>query len=124
MYNKVTLVGRLGKEPEIRYTQDKTPIANLSIATTDYRKDSAGKSTPHTEWHRVVLFGKLAEIVRDRNLKKGSMILIEGSLRTRKWTDSKNQSRSTTEVIADVYTEIGNKSDDVGNTSNPPDDGF
>jgi len=125
MYNKVTIVGRLGREPEIRFTKDQKPIATLSVATTDYRKDqSTGKSIAQTEWHRVVLFDKLAEIVRERNPKKGSMILIEGSLRTRKWTDSNNQSRSTTEVIADVYTEIGNKSDDVGNTSNPPDDGF
>lgn len=117
MHNKVTLVGRLGKEPEIRYTQDKSPIANLSIATTDYRKDSAGKSTPHTEWHRVVLFGKLAEIVRDRNPKKGSMILIEGSLRTRKWQDSDKVDRYTTEIIGDIYTEIETKSDNSSNAS-------
>ncbi|GAB6142456.1 hypothetical protein JCM14076_31860 [Methylosoma difficile] len=117
MYNKVTLVGRLGKEPEIRYTQDKSPIANLSIATTDYRKDSAGKSTAHTEWHRVVLFGKLAETVRDRNPKKGSMILIEGSLRTRKWQDSDKVDRYTTEIIGDIYTEIETKSDNSSNAS-------
>ena len=61
--NKVTLVGRLGKEPEIRHTQDKAPIATLSLATTDYRKDSAGKSAPHTEWHRAVLFGVRLEVV-------------------------------------------------------------
>ncbi len=117
MHNKVTLLGRLGKEPEIRYTQDKSPIANLSIATTDYRKDSAGKSTPHTEWHRVVLFGKLAEIVRDRNPKKGAMILIEGSLRTRKWQDSDKVDRYTTEIIGDIYTEIETKSDNSSNAS-------
>ena len=120
MYNKITLLGRLGKEPEIRYTQDKAPIANLSIATTDYRKDVAGKSTPHTEWHRVVLFGKLAETVRDRNPKKGSMILIEGSLRTRKWQDSAKVDRYTTEIIADIYTEIETKSDNCSNASDDP----
>jgi single-strand DNA-binding protein len=117
MYNKVTLVGRLGKEPEIRHTQDKAPIATLSLATTDYRKDSAGKSTPHTEWHRAVLFGKLAEIVRDRNPKKGSMILIEGSLRTRKWQDNAKVDHYTTEIVADIYTEIGTKSENSSNAS-------
>ncbi|POZ50628.1 single-stranded DNA-binding protein [Methylovulum psychrotolerans] len=117
MHNSVTLVGRLGKEPEIRYTQEQAPIATLSIATTEYRKDGAAS---HTEWHRVVLFGKLAEIVRDRNPKKGSMILIEGSLRTRKWQDSAKVDRYTTEIIANIYTELGSKSEHSSNASDNP----
>ena len=116
MHNKAILVGRLGKEPEIRFTQDQKPIATLSIATTDYRHDgSTGKATAYTEWHRVVLFGKLAEVVQKRKPKTGLTVLVEGPLRTRKWQDSANVERYTTEIVADVYTELGSNADKTAN---------
>lgn len=98
--NKVILIGNLGADPEIRYTPGGAAVANVSIATTDSRKDKqSGEFTEHTEWHRVVFFNRLAEIVGEY-LRKGSKIYIEGRLQTRKWQDKGGNDRYTTEIVA------------------------
>ncbi|MBF0368678.1 MAG: single-stranded DNA-binding protein [Magnetococcales bacterium] len=100
--NRVQLIGNLGSDPEIRFTQDGRPIANLSLATSDSWNDKQGQRQERTEWHRVVVFGKLAEIIQ-QYLRKGSKIYIEGKLQTRKWTDQQGQDRYTTEVVLNPY---------------------
>ena len=97
--NKVILVGTLGADPDVKFTAQGQAIANLSVATSDEWNDKAtGQKQQKTEWHRVVIFGKLAEIVRDY-LKKGSQVYLEGKLQTRKWRDQSGQDRYSTEVI-------------------------
>jgi single-strand DNA-binding protein len=96
--NKVQLIGNVGQEPDIRFTQDGKPIANLSIATSDTWNDKQGQKQEKTEWHRVVAFGKLAEIIQ-QYVKKGSKLFVEGKLQTRKWTDKEGQDKYTTEII-------------------------
>ncbi|MBF0358635.1 MAG: single-stranded DNA-binding protein [Magnetococcales bacterium] len=96
--NKVQLIGNVGQEPEIRFTQDGRPIATLSIATSDTWNDKQGQKQEKTEWHRVVAFGKLAEIIQ-QYVKKGSKLFLEGKLQTRKWTDKDGQDRYTTEIV-------------------------
>jgi len=99
--NKVILIGRLGADPEVRYTAGGSAIVNLSIATNEMWKDKqTGESQERTEWNRVVFFGRLAEIVGEY-LKKGSRVYVDGSLRTRKWQDKSGNDRYTTEVVAD-----------------------
>lgn len=96
--NKVELIGNLGNDPEIRYMPSGGAVANLSIATTESWKDkTTGEKKEQTEWHRVVIFGKLAEIASEY-LRKGSKVFIEGSLRTRKWQDQAGVDRYTTEI--------------------------
>jgi len=98
--NKVILIGNVGKDPDIKATNNGSTIANISVATSESWKDkSTGQQQERTEWHRVVFFGRLAEIVRDY-LKQGSKVYIEGSLRTRKWQDQSGQDRYTTEIVA------------------------
>lgn len=96
--NKVILVGNLGRDPEVRTMQSGDKVANLNIATSERWRDREGNNQEKTEWHRVVIFGKVAEIA-ERYLKKGSKVLIEGQLQTRKWTDQSGQDRYTTEVV-------------------------
>jgi len=98
--NKVILVGNLGKDPEVRMTQEGTKIVNLALATSEYWRDKETQERKErTEWHRVVIFNeKLAEIA-DKYLRKGSKIYVEGQLQTRKWTDQNGQERYSTEVI-------------------------
>ncbi|MYF00060.1 MAG: single-stranded DNA-binding protein, partial [Gammaproteobacteria bacterium] len=97
--NKVILIGNLGRDPEIRYTPDGVAIANVTIATTDYWNDrNTGERQERTEWHRVVFFRKLAEIV-EQYLKKGSKVYVEGRLQTRSW-EQEGVKRYTTEIIA------------------------
>ncbi|MBP9217497.1 MAG: single-stranded DNA-binding protein [Sterolibacterium sp.] len=111
--NKVILVGNLGKDPEIRYTQSGEPIATLAVATRDQWKDKAsGEKKESTEWHRVSLFRKQAEIA-EQYMKKGSQIYIEGSLKTRKWQDRNGQERSTTEIVASHVTLLGRRQDNA-----------
>ena len=102
--NKVILVGNLGRDPEIRSTQDGLRIANFSLATSESWRDKAtGERKERTEWHRVVIFNeKLVEIV-EKYLKKGAKIYIEGALQTRKWTDNSGQERYSTEVVLQRY---------------------
>ena len=98
--NKVILIGNLGKDPEIRYTAGGAAIANVTIATSESWKDkNTGENVEKTEWHRVVFFNRLAEIVGEY-VKKGSKIYVEGRLQTRKWQDQQGQDRYTTEIVA------------------------
>src|SRR5574337_1408636 len=107
--NKVILVGNLGKDPETRYAPSGDAICNITLATTDSWKDKAtGEKKEQTEWHRVVFFGKLAEIA-DQYLKKGSQCYIEGSLKTRKWQDKDGQDRYTTEIRGDEMKMLGSR---------------
>jgi single-strand DNA-binding protein len=108
--NKVILVGNLGRDPETRYNPEGGAITNISVATTDTWKDKAsGEKQERTEWHRVVFFSRLAEIAGEY-LKKGSQVYIEGSLRTRKWTDKEGVEKYTTEIVADRMQMLGSRS--------------
>lgn len=100
--NKVILVGRLGQDPEVRYTQGGGAVTNITLATGESWKDkNTGEQKEKTEWHRVVMFGKLAEIAGEY-LRKGSQVYIEGKLQNRKWQDQTGQDRHSTEVVVDV----------------------
>ena len=97
--NKVILIGNLGRDPEVRTTQSGTKVANLSLATSDSWKDkNTGERKEKTEWHRVVIFGNLADIA-ERYLKKGSKVYVSGQLQTRKWQDQSGQEKYSTEVV-------------------------
>lgn len=96
--NKVILVGNLGNDPDVRTMQSGDKVANLSVATNERWRDKDGNNQERTEWHRVVIFGRTAEVA-ERFLKRGSKILIEGQLQTRKWQDQSGQERYTTEVV-------------------------
>jgi single-strand DNA-binding protein len=98
--NKVILIGNLGKDPEIRRTQDGRPIAHLSVATSDtWRDKTTGERRDRTEWHRVVIFNEQICRIAEQYLKKGSKVYLEGSLQTRKWQDQSGQDKYTTEVV-------------------------
>lgn len=98
--NKVILIGNLGSDPEVRYTPNNSAVVTVNIATSSGWKDKqSGEMQERTEWHRVVFFNRLAEIVSEY-LRKGSKVYVEGSLRTRKWTDKNNVEKYTTEIIA------------------------
>jgi single-strand DNA-binding protein len=112
--NKVMLIGNLGRDPEIRYMPSGDAMANLNLATTDTWKDKTGEKQERTEWHRIVMFGKQAEIAGEY-LKKGSQVYIEGRLQTRKWTDKSNVERYTTEIVADRMQMLGGRSAGGGN---------
>ncbi|HCI9483987.1 single-stranded DNA-binding protein [Raoultella ornithinolytica] len=100
--NKVILVGKLGQDPEVRYMPNSNAVTTLSIATSEsWRDKQTGEMKEQTEWHRVVLFGKLAEVAGE-NLRKGLQVYIEGQLRTRKWQDQHGQDRYSTEVVVNV----------------------
>lgn len=97
--NKVTLIGNLGADPDIRATQNGTTVANLSIATSEVWNDkNTGQKQERTEWHKIVFFGKVSEVLRDY-AKKGTKLYVEGSLRTRKWQDKDGVDRYTTEIV-------------------------
>ena len=108
--NKVMLVGRLGQDPDVRYMPNETAVCNFSLATSRRYKNKDGERVENTEWHRVVMFGKLAEIAKEY-VKKGSQIYIEGRLQTRKWQTKEGQDRYTTEIVAENMTMLGGKSD-------------
>ncbi|WP_413736116.1 single-stranded DNA-binding protein [Sodalis sp. RH21] len=100
--NKVILVGNLGQDPEVRYMPNGGAVANMTLATSEsWRDKQTGETKEKTEWHRVVLFGKLAEVAGEY-LKKGSQVYIEGALQTRKWTDQAGVEKYTTEVVVNV----------------------
>ncbi|WP_119458893.1 single-stranded DNA-binding protein [Rhodospirillaceae bacterium SYSU D60014] len=102
--NKVILIGNLGRDPEIRSTQDGTRVANLSVATSEnWRDKTSGERREKTEWHRVVVFNDRLVDVIERFLKKGSKVYLEGQLQTRKWTDQSGQEKYTTEVVLQRY---------------------
>ena len=109
--NKVILIGNLGKDPELKFLQSGQPVANFSIATSEKWKDkSTGETKEQTEWHNIIMFGKLAEIA-GQYLKKGSSVFIEGRLQTRKWQDKNGQDRYTTEIIANEMKMLGGRGD-------------
>jgi len=107
--NKVILVGNLGADPEVRFSKDGGAIANVNVATTDsWRDKDSGDRQERTEWHRVVFFGRLAEIV-EQYLRKGSQIYVEGRLQTRKWQDRDGNDRYTTEIVANDMQMLGGR---------------
>lgn len=111
--NKVILVGNLGQDPEVRYMQNGNAVANISVATSESWKDAQGQPQDRTEWHRIVIFGKLAEIAGEY-LRKGSQVYLEGKLQTRKWQDNEGKDRYSTEVVIDqggVMQMLGSKPD-------------
>jgi len=104
--NKAILIGNLGQDPDTRYTPSGNPVVNLNLATDESYKDkSTGQKVPKTEWHRVVVFGKLAEIV-SQYCRKGSKLYVEGKMQTRKWQGQDGQDRYTTEVVVDINGQI------------------
>lgn len=117
--NKVILIGNLGRDPETRYATSGDAITNITIATTDSWKDKAtGEKKDSTEWHRVVFFGKLAEIA-GQYLKKGRSVYVEGKLTTRKWSDKDGVERYTTEVRADAMQMLGGRDGGEGDAPTP-----
>lgn len=111
--NKVMIIGRLGADPDVRYTQSNTAVANMSVATTDRYKDRNGELQENTEWHRVVVWNRLAEICQ-QYLKKGSLVYFEGKLETREWEDKEGQKRYTTEVKAFSMQMLDSRGDQGG----------
>ena len=101
--NKVILIGQLGQDPEVRFTQQGNPIANISMATSEKWKDKQGQLQEKTEWHRIVVFGKLADIVQ-QYVRKGSKLYVEGKLQTRKWQDQQGNDKYSTEVVVDGFS--------------------
>lgn len=119
--NKVIIIGNLGRDPEMRYTADGAAICSLNIATTlTWRDRQSGENREDTEWHRVVLFRRLAEVA-GQYLKKGRPVYIEGRLKTRKWQDKDGIDRYTTEIIGDQMQMLGGRND--AGTADMPDDG-
>jgi single-strand DNA-binding protein len=117
--NKVILVGNLGKDPEMKYTASGAAIANITVATSDSWNDKqTGERVEKTEWHRIVAFQRLAEIMGEY-LKKGSQVYIEGKLQTRKWQDQNGQDRYTTEVVANDMKMLGSRGGDAGAGARP-----
>jgi len=113
--NKVILVGNLGSDPEVRYANNGNAITSINIATTEsWKGRDSGEQKERTEWHRVVMFNRLAEIA-GQHLKKGSQVYIEGKLQTRKWQDQSGQDRYTTEIVANEMQMLGSEGNDQSN---------
>jgi len=117
--NKAMLIGNLGRDPEIRYTQSGEAVATLAIATSSVWKDKSGQKQESTEWHRVVFFGRQAEICQ-QYLKKGASVYVEGKIQTRKWTDPQGVERYTTEISGSVLNMLASKNDGQNSPSEPP----
>lgn len=111
--NKVILIGNLGQDPEARFTPQGTAVTNLSIATNESWKDQSGEMQDRTEWHRVVMYGRMAETATEY-MKKGQMVYVEGRLYTREWEDQNQIKRKTTEIRCDNFTMLGRRSDGQG----------
>jgi single-strand DNA-binding protein len=120
--NKVILVGTLGKDPEVRYSQSGSALTSVSIATNESWKDKNGEKQERTEWHRVKFFGKLAEIAGEY-LKKGGQVYIEGSLRTEKYTDKQGVEKYSTDIIANEMQMLGGRMDGGGGDRAPRESG-
>ena len=132
MLNRAELIGRLGRDPDIRYTSDGKAIANLALATSEFFRDrESGQRKEQTEWHRVVLFGKQAEVA-GKYLKKGALAYVDGRLRTRKWKNRQGLEQFTTELVGNSLTLLDKKGSDHEsdskvshvNTISNQDDGF
>jgi len=108
--NKVILVGRLGRDPETRYTGGGQAVANFSVATDESYKDKNGERQKRTEWHKIVVWGKQAEIAQ-QYLKKGSLIFIEGRIQSREWQDKEGQKRTSFEIVASNFRMLGGRGD-------------
>jgi single-strand DNA-binding protein len=108
--NRVILVGRLGRDPETRYTSGGQAVANFSVATDETYKDRNGERQKRTEWHKIVVWGKQAEIAQ-QYLKKGSLIFIEGRIQSREWQDKEGQKRTSFEIVATSFRMLGGRSD-------------
>lgn len=118
--NRVIILGNLGQDPEVRYSQSGAAIANISVATSETWKDKqTGQPQEKTEWHRVVFFNKLAEIVGEY-LKKGSKVYVEGSLRTRKWQNKDGQDQYTTEIVAKEMQMLDSRAEASGSGGGNP----
>jgi single-strand DNA-binding protein len=115
--NKVFLIGNLGRDPEVRFTEGGQAVANFSIATTDTWNDKAGQKQERTEWHRIVAWGKTAELCGEY-LKKGRQVHVEGRLQTREW-EKDGQKQKTTEVIASHVTFLGGKGGETSTEKEP-----
>lgn len=120
--NKVLILGRLGKDPDVRYTSDGKAVASISIATSTLGKDSAGNKIEYTEWHKVSAFNNAAEAV-GKYLKKGDRLFVEGSLRTKKWTDQQGVERYSTEIVAGRLEFLNEKSTNHGAGTAPMNQG-
>lgn len=116
--NKVLLIGRLGRDPEVRYTQSGQPMATLSLATDESYTDKAGQKIEKTEWHRIVVWGKQAEFCGNY-LTKGRLIYVEGKIETRKWQDQNGQDRYSTEIKADRVAFLDSRQDAGSYTQAP-----
>jgi single-strand DNA-binding protein len=108
--NKVILVGRLGRDPETRYTSSGQAVCNFTLATDETYKDRAGERQKRTEWHRIVVWAKQAEIAQ-QYLRKGSLVYLEGRIQTRQWDDREGQKRTTTEIVATNFRMLGGRGD-------------
>lgn len=117
--NKAIILGALGADPDVRYTQSGDPVANLSIATSEKWKDKQGQQQEKTEWHRVVLFKRQAEIAGEY-LRKGSKVYIEGKIQTRKWQDQSGQDKYTTEIVANQIQLLGGSVDRPASPQSTP----
>ncbi len=118
--NKVILIGNLGNDPDIRYTASGAAVANISLATAEsWRDKESGEQQERTEWHRIVFFARLAEIVGEY-LRKGSQIYVEGRLQTRKWQDKEGNDRYTTEIVANEMQMLGSRSGGSANYDSAP----
>jgi single-strand DNA-binding protein len=111
--NKVILVGRLGRDPETRYTGGGSAVANFSVATDETYKDRNGERQKRTEWHKIVVWGKQAEIAQ-QYLKKGSLVFIEGRIQSREWQDKEGQKRTSFEIVANNFRMLGGRGDNSG----------
>ena len=114
--NKVILIGNLGQDPEARFTPQGTAVANLSVATNESWKDQSGEMQDRTEWHRIVMYGRMAETASEY-MKKGQMVYVEGRLHTREWEDQNQIKRKTTEIRCDNFTMLGRRSDSPQGTN-------
>ena len=111
--NKVILVGRLGRDPETRYTGGGQAVCNFSLATDETFKDRSGERQKRTEWHKIVVWAKQAEIAQ-QYLKKGSQIYLEGRIQSREWTDKENQKRTSFEIVCTNFRMLGSRGDSMG----------
>ena len=119
MVNRVFLVGRLGRDPEQRFTASGTAVTNFSLATDERWKDQSGERQTRTEWHQIVVWGRLAEIC-NQYLNKGKLVFIEGRLQTREWDDRDGNKRRTTEVVASEMRMLGSRTEEQGFRESEP----
>lgn len=117
--NRVILVGRLGRDPETRYTGGGQAVANFSLATDESYRDRNGERQKRTEWHKIVVWGKQAEIAQ-QYLKKGSLVFVEGRIQSREWQDKEGQKRTSFEIVANNFRMLGGRSDSAPGAAPAP----